>query len=102
RAGSGLRPSDRRATRTSDARRRSSRDRAVDEVVEADHAPAAAELDELNVALVTGLETNRLPRGNVQAHAARRLGVELERGVDVVEVEVRADLDRPVAGVAHR
>ena len=78
------------------------REAAVDQVVEADHSPASAELDEADVALVACFEPDRLAGGDVEAHAERRGAVELEDTVDLEEVEMRPDLDRPVAGVAHR
>src|SRR5262249_18191834 len=40
--------------------------------------------------------------GDIETHAECRIVVELERAVDLVEVEVRADLDRAIARVAHR
>ena len=46
-----------------------------------------------------GSKRTAVPAGDVQAKAARRVAVEDERGVGLVEVVVRADLDRPVAGV---
>jgi hypothetical protein len=63
------------------------------------HDPLAGERDQLDAALLARLEAHGGARGDVQAHAARRGAVEAERRVGLGEVIVRADLDRPVAGV---
>src|SRR5258708_34975559 len=62
----------------------------------------AGERDERDVARLPGLEAPRGAGRDVEPHAARLFAVELERRVGLEEVVVRADLDRPVAGVRHR
>ena len=59
----------------------------------------AAEGHEPDLARLAGLEAHRRAGGDVEAHAARGRAVEAQRGVGLVEMVVRADLDRPVAGV---
>ena len=49
--------------------------------------------------LLAGLEADGRAGGDVEAHALGLLAVEGEGAVGLVEVIVRADLDRPVAGV---
>src|SRR3954465_6089337 len=54
---------------------------------------------QLHVAGLAGLEAHRRAGGDVEAHAARLLAVELQRRVGLEEMVMRADLDRPVAAV---
>ena len=63
---------------------------------------APAELDERDALLVAGLEAHGGAGRHVEPHAEGLSAVEAERAVDLEEVEVRADLDRTVAGVRHR
>ena len=51
------------------------------------------------VARLARLEAHRGAGGDVEPHAARLLAVELQRRIGFEEMIVRADLDRPVAGV---
>src|SRR6266702_5029941 len=66
-----------------------------------DHA-LAPECDEVHVAGLAGLEADGGTGGDVEAHAAGFLAVELQRRVGLEEMVVRADLDRAVAGVGDR
>src|SRR5471030_2256592 len=52
-------------------------------------------------ALLARLEAHGGPRGDVQAHAVGAPALETERRIDLEKVEVRADLDRPVAAIVH-
>ena len=62
----------------------------------------AGERDELDRARLPGLEAHRGAGRDVEPEAARRRAIERERRVGLGEVIVRADLDRPVAGVRDR
>ena len=64
-------------------------------------AALAAVGHELDLALVARLEAQRGRRRNVEVLPERRCAIELERAIDLEEMEVRAHLHRPVAGVAH-
>src|SRR5438552_3676772 len=66
------------------------------------HGALAGERDQGDVARLPGLEAHRGAGRDVEPHAARLLAVEPECRVGFEEVVVRADLDRPVAGVGHR
>src|SRR5262245_33853305 len=74
--------------------------RAVDQVVEAVHGALAAVGHEFHLALVARLEPDRGRRGNVEVLSEGGGAVELERGVHLEEMEMRADLHRAVARVA--
>ena len=87
-----------RAVRRSRSRAKAS-ERPADQAAKAVHDPVAAERDEHDAALLPRLEAHRGARGDVQAHAVRGRAVEAQRRVGLGEVIVRADLDRPVAGV---
>ena len=50
-------------------------------------------------AFLAGLEAHRGAGGDVQPEAARGGAIEFERGIGLEEMIMRADLDRPVAGV---
>ena len=67
-------------------------------MLQVDHA-RAGERDERHAARLARLEAHRGARGDVQPHAACGVAVEVERAVGLGKVVVRADLDRPVAGV---
>src|SRR5215469_13883176 len=74
-------------------------ERARDTGVEAvDHARAVIG-DEPHGAGLSGLEARRGAGRDVEAEAARLGAVEAERRVGLAEMVVRADLDRPVAGI---
>src|SRR5919201_1362490 len=77
-------------------------------VERAAHNPAVAvdlararQLDELDLLLLARLEADGRAGGDVQAHAVGLGAVEVERAVDLEEVEVAADLYGAVARVAH-
>src|SRR5690348_8895951 len=59
----------------------------------------SAKRDERDVARLPRLEAHRGAGGDVEAHAARLLAVELQRRIGLEEMIMRADLDWPVAGV---
>src|SRR5579883_3220450 len=59
----------------------------------------AGERDEAHLAALAGLEADRRAGGNVEAEAARPGAVEFQRRIGLEEMVVRADLDRPVAGI---
>src|SRR5439155_1239947 len=60
------------------------------------------ELDQRDLLLIARLEPDGRPGGYIQMHAVRGGTVEIERRVDLEEVEMASDLHRPVAGVADR
>ena len=72
---------------------------AVDEAVEADEAPGAGVGGQRDLLGLAGLEAHARAGGDVEVHPPRPLALEAQRPVDLEEVEVRAHLDRPVAGV---
>ena len=65
------------------------------------YASLASELDQRYGTLLSRLEAHSGARGDVETIAARSLTVERERAVGLVEMVVRADLNRPIAGVGH-
>src|ERR1700693_986365 len=62
----------------------------------------AGKRDQRDLARLPRLEAHRSAGRDVEAHAARLLAIELERRIGLEEMIVRADLDRPVAGVGDR
>ena len=58
--------------------------------------------DEPHLAALPRLETGRGAGRDVEPEPARLLAVERKRRVGLVEMIVRADLDRPVAGIGDR
>ena len=62
----------------------------------------ARERHQPDLARLAGLEAHGRAGGDVEAVAARLGAVELQGRVGLGEVVVRADLDRPVAGVGDR
>src|SRR5687768_11955510 len=72
---------------------------AADLGVEAVDGPATGIGDEGHLASLAGLEADGGAGRNVEAEAAGLLAVEGEGRVRFVEMVVRADLDRPVAGI---
>src|SRR5437867_153912 len=56
----------------------------------------------LDLLLIARLKPDGRPGGYIQMHAVRGGAVEIERRVDLEEVEMASDLHRPVAGVADR
>ena len=75
---------------------------ALGQAVQPVHPPLAAEGDEVDLALVARLEADGGACRNVEPHAEGLRTGEVELRVDLEEVEVRADLHRAVAEVAHR
>ena len=67
--------------------------------VEAEDPAGRRHRDEPDLAGLAGLEADGGAGGDVEAAAARGGAVEVERRVGLGEMVVRADLDRPVAGV---
>src|SRR6476619_5432967 len=65
-----------------------------------DHA-LARERNERNLARLARLEPHGTARRDVEAHPARFLAVEFQRRICLEEMIMRADLDRPVAGIGH-
>src|ERR1043166_1615290 len=74
---------------------------AHDLLAEAVNRAFAGERHESHLAGLAGLEPHGGSGGDVEAHAARLLAVERERRISLEEMIMRADLDRPVAGVDH-
>src|SRR3954468_7109628 len=72
---------------------------AADLGVEPVDGPRARVGNERDVARLPRLEPHRRPGRDVEPHAARLAAVEAQGLVGLEEVVVRADLDRPVAGV---
>src|SRR5205814_8464846 len=58
--------------------------------------------DQLDRSLLPRLESHRGSRGDVETKSSRRGTIERQRSVGFREVIMRADLDRPVAGVCNR
>src|SRR6185369_7430597 len=71
------------------------------ESAETEHLAITREVDQLDRAPLARLEAHRGARRDVQAHATRRIAVELQGAIGFGEVIVRAHLDRPLGGVAH-
>src|SRR5262249_20759306 len=62
----------------------------------------ARERNQSDLARLARLKAHRRSGGDVEPHAARLLAVELQRRVGLEKLVVRADLDRPIAGIGHR
>ena len=75
---------------------------AHDGLAEAEHPAEARERHQADLARLARLEAHGRAGGNVEAAAARLGAVELQGRVGFSEMVVRADLDRPVAGVGDR
>ena len=73
---------------------------ALREPVQAREPALTGDLDQHDPPRVPGLEPRRRAGRDVEPHAEREGAVEPERPVHLEEVEVRAHLDRAVAGVA--
>lgn len=71
------------------------------QTVEADHAAFARIGHDLDLFLVARFETDGGRCGNVQVTAESGVTVELQITVDLEEMEMRTDLNRAVAGIAH-
>src|SRR5579864_7824856 len=76
-------------------------ERPVNAAVEADDPPLAGIGDKPHLAGLTRLEPGRGARGNVEPETPRLIAVEGKRRVGLVEMIMRADLDRPVTGIGH-
>ena len=74
-------------------------DRGIDHVVQAADFAGTPELDQGDVVVFAGLESDGCARGDVEVHAEGPAAVETQGAVDLVEVEVRAHLDRSITGV---
>src|SRR5690242_17010105 len=72
-----------------------------DVLAEAVDRALADERDERHLAALARLEAHRRAGRDVETHAAGFLALEMERRVGLEEMIMRADLDRPVAGVGH-
>src|SRR5271165_4084555 len=66
-----------------------------------DH-PFAAKRDQHHLAALAGLETHGCASCDVEAHAACLLALEFQRRIGFEEMIVRADLNRPIAGIGDR
>ena len=73
----------------------------MDGIAESVDFAAAGEFDQPDGPAVPRFESCGGARGNVQPPAVGGLPVKLQRRVGFGKVIVRADLDRPVAGVGH-
>src|SRR5581483_5049011 len=71
----------------------------VDLAGEPAHPPRSGISDEPHLTRLPRLEARRGTGRDVEAEAARLLAVELQCCIRLVEMVVRADLDRPVAGI---
>jgi hypothetical protein len=47
------------------------------------------------------LEAHGSPGRDIEAHAIGQRAIEEQRPIDLEEMEMAADLDRPIAGMAH-
>src|SRR6185312_10174240 len=68
-------------------------------LAEAVDGTLAGERDERHLARLPRLEAHRRAGGDGEPHAARLLPLELQGRIGLEEMIMRADLDRPVAGV---
>src|SRR5271169_10124 len=71
----------------------------VDLTVEADDAALSGISDQPHLAALARLEARRRPGRDIEPVAARQFAIEGECGVRFVEMIMRADLDRPIAGI---
>src|SRR5437899_1457746 len=62
----------------------------------------ARKRDQRDLARLAWLEAHRRAGRDIEPHAARLLAVEFQRRIGLEEMVVRADLDRPVAGIGDR
>src|SRR5262249_48219699 len=62
----------------------------------------AGERNERDLARLPRFKAHRGAGGDIEPHAARLLAVEFQRRIGLGEVIMRADLDRPVAGIGDR
>src|SRR5262245_33620289 len=62
----------------------------------------AGERNERDLARLPRLKAHRGAGGDIEPHAARLFAIEFERRIGLEEMIMRADLDRPIAGVGNR
>src|SRR5215467_3526413 len=62
----------------------------------------AGERNERDLARLPGFKAYRGASGDIESHAARLLAIEFQRRIGLEEMIMRADLDRPVAGIGDR
>src|SRR4030095_12617262 len=62
----------------------------------------AGERNQRDLARLSRFEAHRRPGGNIEPHAARLFAVELERRIGLEKMIMRADLNRPIAGIGDR
>src|SRR5262245_27986841 len=74
-------------------------DRAVDEMVQADHLTAASDRHKLDFLRVAGSEANSTRGRKVQAHAVRRGAAENQAAIDLEAMAVGAHLPRAISSV---
>ncbi len=67
--------------------------------LQAGYDPASAQGDDIDAARGARLEAHRGTGRDVETETLSRFPIELQAGVHVGQVDVRADLDRPVRGV---
>src|SRR5258708_29163221 len=72
---------------------------AVDLAVETDDTALAGIGDEPRLAALSGLKARRSPSRDIEPAAAGQFAIEGERSIGLVEMIVRADLYRTVAGI---
>src|SRR6478672_3066513 len=72
----------------------------VGQAVEPGQFAFSTEADQRYLFPGAGLESHRGAGGNIEPHAERGGPVELHCLVDLEEMEVRTDLDRPITGIA--
>src|SRR5262249_53474100 len=66
-----------------------------------DHA-LAGERNEHDLARLPRLKAHRGAGGDIEPHAARLFAIEFQRRIGLEEMIMRADLDRPIAGIGDR
>ena len=74
-------------------------DGTVCQIVQSPHLAGATKLDQSDLDVLTGRETLSCPRRNIEVHTKGLFAIEFQFAVCFEEVEVAADLDRPVSRV---
>src|SRR5262249_52850471 len=64
--------------------------------------PLAGERNERDLARLPRFKAHRGAGGDIEPHAARLLAIEFQRRIGLEEMIMRADLDRPIAGISDR
>src|SRR5580692_1438587 len=72
-----------------------------DLAAKADDRAAAGIIHQRDLARLTGFETHRSARRNIQAHAAGLSALEYQRRVDLCKVVMAAHLHRAIAAIGH-